>query len=145
VRASKFRHGSARCWRWARKRLGGELTAFEVMWNSYYRLTTELVKGVVRPLPANHPLYVLFEAIGQRCGNDFGPVSKSCWKRRSAKKKSSSMPRFASSGAAAAAIWRIRDSSVELGRARSGRPASASMSAWPSTGWKRSSMPLARA
>ena len=35
----------------ARTRLAGDLTAFEAMWNEYYRLTTELVKGVVAPLP----------------------------------------------------------------------------------------------
>ena len=48
----------------ARKRLGGDLTAFEVMWNEYYRLTTELVKGVAAPLPTNHPFYVLMESSG---------------------------------------------------------------------------------
>src|SRR5437660_7690040 len=48
----------------SRTRLGGDLTAFEVMWNEYYRLTTELVKGVAAPLPTNHPFYVLLEASG---------------------------------------------------------------------------------
>src|SRR5438067_9301175 len=48
----------------SRERLGGDLTAFEVMWNEYYRLTTELVKGVAAPLPANHPFYVLLESSG---------------------------------------------------------------------------------
>src|SRR5437879_755049 len=47
--------------RLARKRLGGELTAFEVMWNEYYRLVIERVKGVTAPLKTNHPFYVLFE------------------------------------------------------------------------------------
>jgi FAD/FMN-containing dehydrogenase len=99
----------------ARQRLGGELTAFEVMWNSYYRLTTELVKGVVRPLPANHPFYVLFEASGSdverlRCG-----LEKLL--EEALGNEIILDATIASSGAAAAAIWRIRDSSVELGRA----------------------------
>ena len=48
----------------ARASLGGELTAFEVMWNAYYRLTVERVKGVAGPLPTHHPFYVLLEASG---------------------------------------------------------------------------------
>ena len=48
----------------ARKSLGGDLTAFEVMWNAYYRQTVERVKGVVGPLPTHHPFYVLLEASG---------------------------------------------------------------------------------
>src|SRR5262249_31016382 len=48
----------------ARQRLGGELSAFEVMWNEYYRLTTKLVKGVAAPLTTNHPFYVLLESSG---------------------------------------------------------------------------------
>ena len=48
----------------ARKSLGGDLTAFEVMWNAYYRQTVERVKGVAGPLPTHHPFYVLLEASG---------------------------------------------------------------------------------
>ena len=48
----------------ARQYLGGELTAFEVMWNEYYRFTVERVKGVAGPLPTHHPFYVLMEASG---------------------------------------------------------------------------------
>src|SRR6185312_8124483 len=48
----------------ARKSLGGDLTAFESMWNAYYRQTVERVKGVVGPLPTHHPFYVLLEASG---------------------------------------------------------------------------------
>ncbi|MCA1510362.1 FAD-binding oxidoreductase [Bradyrhizobium sp. NBAIM01] len=39
----------------ARQRLGGELTAFEAMWNEYSRLTVERVNGMVGPLPTHHP------------------------------------------------------------------------------------------
>src|SRR5262249_47452388 len=57
----------------SRTRLGGDLTAFEVMWNEYYRLTTELVQGVAAPLATNHPFYVLLESSGsdaERIRND---------------------------------------------------------------------------
>jgi FAD/FMN-containing dehydrogenase len=99
----------------ARKRLGGELTAFEVMWNSYYRLTTELVKGVARPLPADHPFYVLFEASGsdvERLRSGLENLLEEALGEEIILDAT-----IASSGAAAAAMWRIRDSSVELGRA----------------------------
>ncbi len=99
----------------ARTRLGGELTAFEVMWNSYYRLTTELVKGVVRPLPANHPFYVLFEASGSDVERLRSGLEKLL--EEALGEEIILDATIASSGAAAAAIWRIRDSSVELGRA----------------------------
>jgi FAD/FMN-containing dehydrogenase len=51
----------------ARKHLGGELTAFEVMWNEYYRFTVERVTGVTGPLPTP---------------NGSMPISKSCWRWR---------------------------------------------------------------
>src|SRR5262249_34703182 len=47
-----------------RHQLGGDLTALEVMWNAYYRLTVERVQGVTGPLPTHHPFYVLLEASG---------------------------------------------------------------------------------
>ena len=48
----------------ARQRLGGDLTAFEVMWSIYYTLIVERVPGINAPLAAGHPFYVLFEASG---------------------------------------------------------------------------------
>jgi FAD/FMN-containing dehydrogenase len=99
----------------ARTRLAGDLTAFEVMWNEYYRLTTELVKGVAAPLPANHPFYVLLEASGsdaERLRSDLEGMLETALEKGIILDAT-----IASSGAAAAAIWKIRDSSVELGRA----------------------------
>ncbi len=44
--------------------LGGTLSAFEVMWDGFYKLvTTEPAKGKP-PLPYGHPHYVLIEAMG---------------------------------------------------------------------------------
>jgi len=99
----------------SRTRLAGDLTAFEVMWNEYYRLTTELVKGVAAPLPTNHPFYVLLEASGsdaERIRSDIEGMLETALEKGIILDAT-----IASSGAAAAAIWRIRDSSVELGRA----------------------------
>jgi len=100
----------------ARTRLAGDLTAFEVMWNEYYRLTTELVKGVAAPLPTNHPFYVLLEASGsdaERIRNDLELMLETALEQETIVDAT-----IASSGAAAAAIWKIRDSSVELSRAQ---------------------------
>jgi FAD/FMN-containing dehydrogenase len=99
----------------ARTRLGGDLTVFEVMWNEYYRLTTELVKGVAAPLPSNHAFYVLLESSGsdaERIRNDLENMLEKALEQEIILDAT-----IASSGAAAAAIWKIRDSSVELGRA----------------------------
>jgi FAD/FMN-containing dehydrogenase len=100
----------------ARTRLAGDLTAFEVMWNEYYRLTTELVKGVAAPLPAHHPFYVLLEASGsdaERIRSDLEQMLEKALEQEIILDAT-----IASSGAAAAAIWKIRDSSVELSRAQ---------------------------
>jgi FAD/FMN-containing dehydrogenase len=99
----------------SRRRLGGDLTAFEVMWNNYYRLTTELVKGVAAPLPTNHPFYVLLESSGSDAERIRADLEKLL--EEALGEEVILDATIASSGAAAAAIWRIRDSSVELGRA----------------------------
>lgn len=99
----------------SRTRLGAELTAFEAMWNEYYRLTTELVKGVAAPLPTHHPFYVLLES----SGSDGERIRADLEKMLGDALESEIIldATISSSGAAAAAIWKIRDSSVELGRA----------------------------
>lgn len=99
----------------ARSRLAGDLTAFEVMWNEYYRLTTELVKGVAAPLASHHAFYVLLESSGsdaERTRSDMEDLLEHALENGIILDAT-----IASSGATAAAIWTIRDSSVELGRA----------------------------
>ncbi len=98
----------------ARKQLGGQLTAFEVMWNEYYRLTVERVKGVTGPLPTHHPFYVLLEASGddaERIHADLEKLLETAMGDGAILDAT-----LSTSHASAAAIWRIRDSSVELGR-----------------------------
>ena len=98
----------------ARKHLGGELTAFEGMWNEYYRLVVERVKGVTGPLPTHHPFYVLLEASGsdaERIHADLEKLLETAMEQGQIVDATMS-----TSNASATAIWRIRDSSVELGR-----------------------------
>ena len=45
-------------------RLGGTLSAFEVLWNNFYRLVTTPPATQTPPLPQHHPYYVLIEAMG---------------------------------------------------------------------------------
>ena len=100
--------------RMARASLGGELTAFEVMWNAYYRLVVERVKGVAGPLPTHHPFYVLLEASGSDPGRIHADLEKLL---ETAMGENLILDAtLSTSNASAAAIWRIRDSSVELGR-----------------------------
>ncbi|MES2604364.1 MAG: FAD-binding oxidoreductase [Pseudomonadota bacterium] len=42
----------------------GTLSAFEVMWHSYYHFITDNVKGINSPFNERHPLYVLIELEG---------------------------------------------------------------------------------
>ncbi|MCP3392304.1 FAD-binding oxidoreductase [Bradyrhizobium sp. CCGB12] len=98
----------------ARKHLGGELTAFEVMWNEYYRLALERVNGLVRPLPVHYPFYVLIEASGDdahRIHADLEKLLDMAMRANMIADATLSM-----SNASAAAIWRIRDCSLELAR-----------------------------
>jgi FAD/FMN-containing dehydrogenase len=44
--------------------LGGTLSAFEVMWNNFYRLVTTEPATNKPPISQDHPYYVLVEAIG---------------------------------------------------------------------------------
>lgn len=61
--ADRFDH-LPRLLRLAERRLGGSMSAFEVMWDDFYRLvTTSPAKGRA-PLPHGHSYYVLVEALG---------------------------------------------------------------------------------
>ncbi|MBH5371569.1 FAD-binding oxidoreductase [Bradyrhizobium glycinis] len=98
----------------ARKLLGGELTAFEVMWSEYYRLALERVNGVVRPLPVHYPFYVLIEA----SGDDADRIQADLDKLLDTAKRENMIldATLSTSNASAEAIWRIRDCSLELAR-----------------------------
>ena len=109
------------------------------MWNEYYRLTTELVKGVAAPLPTNHPFYVLLESSGsdaERIRSDLEDMLEHA------------LEQDIILGCDDCKLGRGGRGDLEnprlLGRARrarSARTASASTSASPSTGWRRSPTP----
>ena len=44
--------------------LGGTLSAFEVMWNDFYRLVTTAAAKNQPPFRRTYPYYVLVEAMG---------------------------------------------------------------------------------
>ena len=48
----------------AEKGLGGTLSAFEVMWDDFYRLVTTSPAQGLPPIPHGYPYYVLIEALG---------------------------------------------------------------------------------
>ena len=84
------------------------------MWNAYYRHTVERVKGVAGPLPTHHPFYVLLEASGsdpERIHDDLEKLLETAMGDNMILDAT-----LSTSNASAAAIWRIRNSSVELGR-----------------------------
>lgn len=50
--------------------LGGSLSAFEVMWQSFYRLVTSPPARGKPPVGQDHPYYVLIESLGANAGPD---------------------------------------------------------------------------
>jgi FAD/FMN-containing dehydrogenase len=97
----------------SRQHLGGELTAFEVMWNKYYRFTVERVKGVVGPLPTHHPFYVLIEVSGSDPERVHGDLEKLLEAAMGDNVVIDAT--LSTSNASATAMWRIRDAAAELG------------------------------
>ena len=55
-------------------KLGGTLSAFEVMWNDFYRLVTTAPALQKPPLEQTYPYYVLIEAMGGDAQGDKGRV-----------------------------------------------------------------------
>lgn len=53
------------------RELGGQLSSFEVMWNSYYQLATSGGEfGKASPMDRDYPYYILMEAMGTDQGED---------------------------------------------------------------------------
>ena len=57
-------------------RLGGTLSAFEVMWNDFYRLVTTPPAQQTPPLSQDYPYYVLIEALGGDSEGDKERIEK---------------------------------------------------------------------
>ncbi len=96
----------------ARERLGGALSAFEVMWKEFYTVVVEARPGA-QPLSTGHEFYVLIESLGvdQADEERFGKFIELIYDRGII-----SDAAVAQSIADANAIWAIRDSSGELDR-----------------------------
>ena len=61
--------------------LGGSLSAFEVMWQSFYRLVTIAAGAGQAAGPQDHPYYVLIESLGANPGS-IPSASSPRWNRR---------------------------------------------------------------
>jgi FAD/FMN-containing dehydrogenase len=94
-----------------RRRLGGELTAFEVMWRSYFARATALPH--VKPaLPADREFYVIVEASGVDAATTRDRFESLLGQAHEVALIDNAV--IAKSGAEAASIWRIRDASAEV-------------------------------
>jgi FAD/FMN-containing dehydrogenase len=109
--AGEFDHVRALL-RHARNRLGGDLSAFEVMWNSYYSRALTII-GKAAPLPAGHAYYVLIEASGP----DSGVAAKLERLLADGIEQGAILDAaLAKSGQENASLWELRDRSVEVSR-----------------------------
>jgi FAD/FMN-containing dehydrogenase len=84
--------------------LGGTLTSFELLWQTYY----ELAAGSAGPLPGGSPYYVLVEALGSSADDDgerFAAVLNAALEGGLI-----SDARVCKQGAERAALWALRDS-----------------------------------
>ena len=97
----------------ARGTLGGDLSAFEVMWSDFYQVALDAVKAAA-PLPADQPFYVLVETLGSDEDND-----RARFERLLAEEVESGAVKdavIAQSSREADRLWAIRDASGELDR-----------------------------
>ena len=97
----------------ARSGLGGELTAFEVMWNSYYSRAVQ-VAGKAPPIAGGHPFYALVEASGA----DAAVLSRRLESTLNAALEDGSVldAVVAKSSAEIDHLWHLRDISIEVSR-----------------------------
>ena len=98
--------------RQARARLGGELTAFEVMWDSYFSRAARVVPKAP-PLAPGQPFYVLVEASSGDAG---GAAGLERLLHAALEDATLSDAVIAKSGAENEALWKLRDLSVEVSR-----------------------------
>lgn len=98
--------------RHSRERMGGTLSAFEMMWPDFYELVTKNVPGVTPPIRHGHAGYLLLEALGS---------DQSLDQARFESMLEAAMDQvliddavIAQSHAESAALWRVRDSAGEL-------------------------------
>jgi FAD/FMN-containing dehydrogenase len=94
-----------------RHRLGGELTAFEVMWQSYF-LRAAALPHIKPMLPAGRPFYAIVEASGGDAASTRERFERILGEAHEIALIEDAV--IAKSQTEAASIWRIRDASVEV-------------------------------
>ena len=95
----------------ARRELGAQLSAFEVMWPDYWRVVTGM-NGVRNPLAGEHALTVLVETHGSDAAIDPGRFQD--WLERQAEAGTVVDAAVAQSIADVQAFWRTRDAAGEF-------------------------------
>jgi FAD/FMN-containing dehydrogenase len=98
-----------------RRRLPGSLSAFEVMWNGYYKLVVECVENVSGPFEPEHPYYVLVESLGADAERDTAAFEDAL----SAAFEEDLLvdAALSKSPAEVRSLWSLRDASLEVHRA----------------------------
>jgi FAD/FMN-containing dehydrogenase len=91
--------------------MGGQVTAFEVMWNSFYVAVSKL-PGAPCPLPLHYPVYVLIESLGADPSTDVVRFERALSAALDTGALADAV--IAGSGREAHDIWRVRDSIGEL-------------------------------
>jgi FAD/FMN-containing dehydrogenase len=87
--------------------LGGSLSAFEVMWNEFYRLVTTPPARGTPPLGQDHPYYVLLEASGGDAERDQARFEEALGEAIEAGLVADAV--IASSEAQRESLWALRD------------------------------------
>lgn len=98
----------------ARAGLGPQLSAFEVMWQPYYRLVTERIPNVRAPIGRDHAFYVLVEAQGPGAGG--GADGFEGWLEGELERGTVADGALARSVADVRAFWYLRDAAGEFGQ-----------------------------
>ena len=93
-------------------RLGGTLSAFEVLWNNFYRLATTPPASQTPPLPQHHPYYVLVEAMGGDGAADHARLEAAFQAAHDAGLVEDAV--LAASEAQRKGIWAVRDDVAQL-------------------------------
>ncbi len=97
--------------------LGGQLSAFEVMWHDHYRLVTTPPAQGTPPVPHGHPFYVLVEAHGARPEGDSARFLEALAEAQEAGYAVETA--VARSGSERTRLWAIRD---DVGQVRRFEP-----------------------
>ena len=94
--------------------LGGTMSAFEVMWNGFYRLVTTPPSKGRPPLPMDHPYYVLIESMG--ADPDLDRTRMTAALESALERDLIADAVLAGSQAEINSIWALRDDVAQVGR-----------------------------